>query len=295
MKYLNPFTDFGFKKLFGDEANKDILIDFLNTLLHDEQSTIVDLTFIKNEQLGDQELDRRAIFDLYCENERGEKFIVELQKTKQNFFKDRSVYYSTFPIREQAKKGEWNYQLEAVYTIGILDFVFNEDKDDPDKLLYKIKLTDVETQKIFYDKLTFVYLEMPKFTKSIDELENHFERWLYVIRNISMLEAYPEKLQEKIFKKFFKVAEIGQLNQEARADYDRSLKYYWDMNNTIDSAKNDAFVEGRKASMQEGRQEGIRESAIATADRLRQMQLPIEQIATATNLSIYELEQLFNH
>ena len=290
MKYLNPFTDFGFKKLFGDESNKDILMDFLNTLLQDEQSTIVNLTFIKNEQLGDQELDRRAIFDLYCENEQGEKFIVELQKTKQNFFKDRSVYYSTFPIREQAKKGEWNYQLEAVYTIGILDFVFDEDKDDPDKLLYKIKLTDVETQKIFYDKLTFVYLEMPKFTKSIDELENHFDRWLYVIRNLSRLESYPEQLQEKIFKKFFEVAEIGQLNQEARDAYDRSLKYYWDMNNTIDSVKNDAYKEGRKA----GKQEGIRENAIATAHKLKQMNLPIPQIAATTNLTLDELAVLFN-
>src|SRR3989339_1777886 len=99
--YVNPFTDFGFKKLFGEEVNKDLLIDFLNNLLLGEQQ-IKDLTYLKNEHLSSSDTERKAIFDLYCENERGEKFIVELQKAKQNFFKDRSVYYSTFPIQEQA-------------------------------------------------------------------------------------------------------------------------------------------------------------------------------------------------
>ena len=93
-KYINPFTDFGFKKLFGEDPNKDLLLDFLNVLLKDEQGEIVDLTFLKSEHLGSTELDRKAISDLYCENTKGEKFIVELQKTKQNIFKDRTVYYS---------------------------------------------------------------------------------------------------------------------------------------------------------------------------------------------------------
>ncbi len=125
-KYLNPFTDYGFKKLFGEPVNKNLLLDFLNELLREEQGEITDLTYLKNEHLGSSEVDRKAIFDLYCENERGEKFIVELQKTKQNFFKDRSLYYATFPIQEQAERGDWNYQLKAVYTVAILDFVFDQ-------------------------------------------------------------------------------------------------------------------------------------------------------------------------
>ena len=174
-KYINPFTDYGFKKLFGEELNKDLLLDFLNELLKDEQGEILNLTYLKTEQLGTTEIDRKAIFDLYCENEKGEKFIVELQKTKQNFFKDRSVYYSTFPIRDQAKRADWNYELKAVYTIGILDFIFDADKDEPNKFRYDVKLIDKDTQKVFYDKLTFIYLEMPKFNKSEDELETRFD------------------------------------------------------------------------------------------------------------------------
>ena len=124
-KYINPFTDYGFKKLFGEEPNKDLLLDFLNELLKEEQGEIVSINYIKSEQLGDTSIDRKAIFDLYCQNEKGEKFIVELQKTKQKFFKDRTVYYSTFPIRDQAQLANWNYELKAVYTIAILDFVFD--------------------------------------------------------------------------------------------------------------------------------------------------------------------------
>ncbi len=112
-KYINPFTDYGFKRLFGEEPNKNLLLDFLNELLKDEQGTITDLTYLKSGQLGMSGTERKAIFDLYCTNERGERFIVELQKTKQKFFKDRMIYYATFPIQEQAKKGStWGFKLE---------------------------------------------------------------------------------------------------------------------------------------------------------------------------------------
>ncbi|HSI90949.1 MAG TPA: Rpn family recombination-promoting nuclease/putative transposase, partial [Adhaeribacter sp.] len=228
-KYINPFTDFGFKKLFGEEPNKELLLDFLNVLLKEEQGEIIDLTYLKSEHLGTGELDRKAIFDLYCENEKGEKFIVELQKTKQNFFKDRTVYYSTFPIREQAKRADWNYELKAVYTIAILDFVFDEDKHDPAKLRYDIKLTDTETKAVFYDKLTFIYLEMPKFNKTVEELESRFDKWLYVLRNLNRLDKVPEKLRERVFEKLFETAEIARFTPDQIRSYEDSLKYYRDL------------------------------------------------------------------
>ncbi|SFC95879.1 conserved hypothetical protein (putative transposase or invertase) [Flexibacter flexilis DSM 6793] len=165
-KYINPYTDFGFKKLFGEEASKPLLIDFLNALLP-EQNQIVELTFKNAEQQGITDLDRKAIYDIYCENDKGEKFIVELQKAKQNYFKDRTVYYSTFPIQEQAEKGDWNYKLNAVYCIGILDFKFNDYATEAEKteVLHTIKLKN-QHGKVFYDKLTYIYLEMPNFLKS---------------------------------------------------------------------------------------------------------------------------------
>lgn len=283
-KYINPFTDYGFKKLFGEEPNKDLLLDFLNVLLKEEQGEIKALTYLKSEHLGTGELDRKAIFDLYCENERGEKFIVELQKTKQNFFKDRTVYYSTFPIREQAKRADWNYELKAVYTIAILDFVFDEDKHDHSKFRYDIKLTDTETKEIFYDKLTFIYLEMPKFNKTIDELETRFDKWLYVIRNLNRLDKVPEKLRERVFEKLFETAEIARFTPDQIRSYEDSLKYYRDMKNSLDTAREEGLLEGIE--------KGIEKGKIDVAKSALKLGLSVDDIIKLTGLSKQAIERI---
>ena len=102
-RYANFYTDFAFKKLFGTEANKDLLVSFLNSLL-DGKEKITDLTYLNSENLGSTEYDRKAVFDVYCENEKGEKFLIEMQKAEQQFFKDRSVFYSTFLIRTRQRR-----------------------------------------------------------------------------------------------------------------------------------------------------------------------------------------------
>lgn len=201
-RYINPYTDFGFKKLFGTEMNKDLLISFLNALFNGHE-VVRDVTYLNSEHFGENYLDRKAIFDVYCENEQGEKFIVEMQKAEQNYFKDRSVYYATFPIREQAKRGEWDFQLKAVYTVGILNFVFPDDEYSPDCYHHEVKLMDTADKHVFYDKLTFVYLEMPKFNKQEDELVTMFDKWLFVLRNLSRLMERPAALQEKDFYETF--------------------------------------------------------------------------------------------
>lgn len=277
-KYINPFTDFGFKKLFGEEPNKDLLLDFLNELLKEKEGIIVDLTYLKNEQLGVGETDRKAIFDLYCENERGEKFIVELQKTKQQFFKDRALYYSTFPIREQAKSSDWNFELKAIYTVAILDFVFEEDKTDKDKLIYEVQLVDIKTCKVFYHKLTFFYIEMPKFNKTVNELDTRFDKWLYVLKNLNRLDSIPEKFQEKIFEKLFKVAEIAKFTKEEALSYEDSLKYYRDLKNSLDTAKEEGREEREKEIILNGINEG----------------LSIEILMKLTNLTAIQIEKIKN-
>ncbi len=313
------FTDFGFKRLFGSEPHKELLIDFLNELLRDYEKPIRTLTFKKSEYLGGTELDRRAIFDLYCESEDGSKFIVELQKASQKFFKDRSVFYSTFPIQEQAARGEWNYQLQHVYTVGILNFVFDEDKDDPDKFIYHVKLSDIHTNRIFYDKLTYVYLEMPKFQKKEAELETRFDKWLYAIKNISELDTIPESLKEEIFERFFELAEIAQLSGNDLDAYEKSLKYLRDMHNVIHTAEDKGWHKGLEhgraeglakglakgmekglakgmekglaKGMEKGMAEGEKNKAIAIARNLLDL-LPPETIAAKTGLTVAEIKAL---
>lgn len=284
-KYINPFTDYGFKRLFGEELNKDLLLDFLNELLREESGEIVELTYMKSEVLGHTGLDRKAVFDLYCTNEKGEKFIVELQKTKQKFFKDRTLYYSTFPIREQAVKGtEWNFELKKVYLIAILDFVFDEDKNQPDKYQYKVKLSDIETNKVFYDKLTFIYLAMPRFNKSVDELENRFEKWMFVLKNLHKLDRVPDKLRETIFLKLFEKAEIANFNKDEYMQYEESLKFYRDLKNSLDTAREEAREEGLK--------EGELRKQLEIAKKLRKLGMSIVEIENITGLSKGEIEKL---
>jgi predicted transposase/invertase (TIGR01784 family) len=202
------------------------------------------------------------------------------------------VYYSTFPITEQAKKGEWDYQLKAVYMIAILDFVFDADEVEEDKYRYDVKLTDIDTGKVFYDKLKFIYLEMPKFRKGVEDLSSRFEKWMYVLRHLSTLERIPEALQEKIFQKLFSVAELAKLTPEQAQSYRDSLKYYQDIKNSIDTATEKGREEGKKEGREEGIQQGIKTRNLEIAKNMLAHQIDMASIAAVTGLSMEEIEQL---
>lgn len=288
-KYINPFTDFGFKKLFGTELNKDLLIDFLNEVILPEQKRIADLEYRSNEKVGQTEADRKAIFDLYCQSASGERFIVEMQKAKQNYFKDRSVFYSSFPIQEQAQSGNWDYKLAPIYTVGILDFTFSDDetteeiRKDPLEVRHEVKLKN-QNGKVFYDKLTYIYLEMPNFTKTEEELETHYDKWLFVLKHLSNLQDRPAKLQERIFKKLFEAAEIAKFTPEEKEQYEESLKTYRDLKNVIDTAFFEGQIEGEIKGRLEGQIQGkiegkIEEKKANIAKALKRGKLSVEEIA----------------
>ena len=275
-KYLNPFTDFGFKKIFGEEASKPLLLDFLNALLP-ISGKIVELTFKNNEQLGQTDLDRKAIYDIYCENENGEKFIVELQKAKQNYFKERAIFYATFPIREQAEKGEWNYNLKAVYCIGILDFTFDDYETEPEKteVVHTIKLKN-QNGKIFYDKLTFIYLEMPNFKRKETELETRLDKWLFFIKNLEDFQTIPTIIADEVFNQAFEKAELAKFGQKDLYDYEMNLKIYRDYKNTVNTAFDEGKLEGK----------------LETAKSLKKLGVSIKTIIEATGLTKLEIERL---
>ena len=255
-KYLNPFTDFGFKKLFGEEPHKAVLINFLNTLLP-EKHQIQDLQYTHTERLGLTEFDRRAIFDLSCISPAGERFVVELQKAKHNFFKDRTVYYATFPIQEQAQRGEWDYNLSAVYTVGILDFVFDEDRNN-NEVLHVVQLKNQYGQ-LFYDKLTFIYLSLPHFKKTLEELETLQDKWLYVFKHLQDLQEIPAVLNEGVFPELFETAQLACFNPIERDSYFESLKNYRDWKGVMETAKGEALQTGIGIGIQKGIEQGKQE------------------------------------
>lgn len=275
-RYVNFYTDFAFKKLFGTEINKDLLISFLNALLQGREE-IKEITYLNTEHLGTQEYDRRAVFDVYCTNEKGEYFLVEMQKGEQQFFKDRSLYYSAFAIREQAPRGEWDYGLKGIYTIGILNFcIFDDDAD----YRHEVKLMDVVTKEVFYDKLTFIYLEMPKFTKTAGELETLFDKWLFVIKNLATLMERPAILQEKVFAHLFEAAEIAKFDKVERREYEESLKNYRDWFSVMKTARD------------KGREEGANEKALDIARQMKRSGVPLEMIVQYTGLGEEQIREL---
>jgi predicted transposase/invertase (TIGR01784 family) len=272
-KYINPFTDFGFKKIFGEEENKDLLVDFIQTLMP-EKSNITTINYLKTEKLGRANTERKAIFDLYCENDKGEKFIVELQRAEQDYFKERSIYYSTFAIQEQAKKGKWDYNWQGVYTIAIMDFSFTHSLHKNVKT--QVVLYDEENGMVFTNKLKYIYLEMDKFKKSIEELATYYDKWLFILKNLHLLDEIPPELREKSFQKLFNVAEIAKYNPKDRQTYENSLKYYRDMENSLDLQ----YKMGQK------------EKGIEIAKKAIQKGFDNDTIIDLTGLSIEQIEAL---
>ena len=311
-RYINPYTDFGFKKLFGTEMNKDLLISFLNSLFSGKKSEIEDVQYLNAEHLGDGYGDRRAVFDVYCKTADGGRFIVEMQKAEQEYFKDRSLYYSTFAIREQATKGkQWDYHLEDVYTVGVLNFTFPDEEYPADSYRHEVMLKDVADDHVFYDKLTFVYLEMPKFNKREDELETMFDKWMFVLRNLSRLLDRPKALQDRVFKKLFEQAEIAGYTPVERREYEASVKDYWDYYSTMKTATKKGHAEGLAEGMEKGMEEGLvkgraegraegreeeRKKAEAerreSARKLRDSGVPVALIASSLGLSEQQIIEL---
>ncbi len=309
-RYINFYTDFAFKKIFGTEANKDLLISFLNGLfdLNDDEA-IEDVTYLNSEQLGENAFDRRAIYDVYCRTSKGDRFIVEMQKAQQDNFRDRALYYSSFTVREQGVKGSksrpWDYRLAPVYVVGVLNFTMED--SNPNRYITHVKLKD-DDNKCFSENLNFVFLEMTKFNKNEHELENFCDKWLFVIKNLYKLDSRPAALTEDIFHKLFDVAEIASFSADERSVYEESLKNLWDLNNCLETAerkgKEVGLAEGEAIGLKKGEAIGLEKGEaigfekgafkknIENAKKMKSKGISLHDIAEITGLSIEEIEKL---
>ncbi len=240
MVYISPLTDYGFKRLFGTENHKEFLISFLNTLMPDYQQ-IEDLEYADSFQNDRNQDERAVIFDLHCKGKDGEVFIIEMQRSVQRNIMNRLVYYSTYPVREMSEKGPWNYGLLPIYSIGILNFIL---KPSSDKIVLHHSIRDNEYD-VSVENLNYITVELPKFKKgNPDDLENDFERWLYVLRYIAWLDDRPAALQERIWKKFFENAKIARLAPQDRKYYEHSLKVFRDNFSVMEFAEERGFLKG---------------------------------------------------
>ncbi len=300
-RYIDPMVDWSFKRLFGSEVNKDILIEFLKVIFPEHE--IEDITYIPAEQLGIMEDDRKAVFDVICRTKEGKGFLVEMQYAPQEHFFERALYYTSFPIMKQGKKAqrdeeagirnEWNYELDGVYFLGVLNFRYEDD----DLIEHRYLLREATTGKTMTDKLKFVFVEVEKFNKSEDELTTDFDKWLFILKNLSKLLERPAALRDKIFSRLFDVAEYASLDNIDKQNYVKAMTTARDTHNQIEYAKKTGLEEGLVKGFEKGRAEGLEEGLEKGREDAKQLiainflklGTPSEVVAKATGLSLEEV------
>ena len=253
-KYIDPTSDFGFKKLFGDEVNKDLLIDFLNSILPDEYQ-IEDLTFNKNDHQFDSEEARRVIFDIYCKAKSGEFFIIEMQKAYQDYFMNRAIFYTSTSITKQGVKGKkWKYDLKTVFFIGILDFNYDEDLSywKKRKLLRTFEIRDEQGVSLS-NILQYKFLQLPFFEKKPHQLRTRFDKWCFFLKNLENLNHIPNIFKEPIFMKALSTAEIDNMEPLEYVAYLAAMNAEMDYELAMEA--NAARAE--KRGMEKGIEKGI--------------------------------------
>jgi predicted transposase/invertase (TIGR01784 family) len=281
--FLNPLTDFGFKKVFLD---KKLLIAFLNDVM---ALSIVDINYLPAEQLGDVKKERRAIFDLYCITENKEHFIVEMQKGRQRYFSDRALFYVSYPIRSQAPRGEeWNYKLNPVYLLSILDLILFDDKESENDVIDKVYLMRERAKTRFSEKLNFVFIELPKFSKKLDELETNTDRWLYCLKHLSEMETRPPQITGEAFERLFELAKIEKLTSKEMKAYKESILAYSDVRDIVEYARDENLAKGRA----EGRAEGKWEETVQVIMNGHEAGFSLEAIALYTKLTVEEVSEI---
>ena len=283
-KYIDPLVDVAFKKIFGSEPNKDLLISFLNELFRGRKQ-ITDLVYNKNEHPGDNDEIGGAIFDLLCTGHDGENFLIEVQRSSQTNLKQRMLYYAGRLVSDMAPKGkrkEWNYAISEVYVIVLMDgFTFPDSSKE--RYLHDICLCNRENGEVFYEDLGFIYIELLNFVKEEAELKTDLDWWLYLLKNLSKMDKIPLFLRKPIFEKFFNVSEYCNLTREEKAMYDVELKRKWDRANILAHAREQGLAEGKAEGEAKGKAEG---KAEVVHNLLEAKRFSVEEIAKYANVPV---------
>ncbi|MFC6100293.1 Rpn family recombination-promoting nuclease/putative transposase [Olivibacter domesticus] len=279
-KFIDPLSDWGFRHYFDSEPNKEILIEFLNDLFEGEKH-IETLERGPTEHDGDSEEDKRVIFDLHCRGSNGEYFIIEMQRIRQEYFKDRALYYTSRLIQRQLPKGKAfnSYQLPEVFLIAFLEF--RMDQLQQINYFHDIALCNKSTGEVFYKKFGFKFIELPNFVKEGDELESERDKWFYLLKHMSKMNKIPKFLDKRVFKLIFKIGEVSKLKKEERMAYEASLKAKWDTQNAFDYAiKKTQEEEQAKAEAEKLKSaHSLKELGVLTNQQIaKSLKLPLEVV-----------------
>ena len=284
--YADLLNDDVFKLVFGQESTKDVMIEFLNRVI--SERTIVDVEYMDKE-MHPEEIDKKgSVYDLLCKTDDGTRVIVELQKRKQDWYAERTLYYSMHQILKQVDAGDSNYNLWPVYIISILDFTMEQNKDISDvKTVYR--LLEESNHRILTDRVTYIFIELPKFLKSAEDLDGDvLEGMYFCLKNMTTINYRPLVLTHGVFDKIFRLTEFLKMDEETRKRIKKSMTTERDLKNQFAYARKEGFAVGREEGRAEGREEGRAE----VAKRMLAHGMEIEQIAEITQLSIDKIKSL---
>ena len=273
-KYADLLNDEVFKLVFGRESTKDVMIEFLNQVILDRK--IVDLEFIDKEMHPIERDAKGTVYDMFCKTDDGSRIIVEVQRRKQPFYPERALYYSTFQIQRQVEAGAEYYDFLPVYVVSILDFKMDDDPD-ANAVRTAYRLYEEASHKLLTDRVTFIFIELPKFTKTVEELDgNILEGMYFCFKNMTELERRPEVLDHQIFTKIFDVTELYNMDQDTRDKVLENMTTERDLRNQMTYAREEGHVEERAKN----------------AKNLRDLGVDPEIIAKATGLTVEEIHNL---
>ena len=300
MIFFDPLSDFGFKRIFASENNKDLLIDFLNASISDEVGVITDISFLQTEQFGERPEEKRVIFDIYCENQNGDRFIIEMQRARQPFFADRIISYVSRVVSREMEKGESDYAIPSVYSFNLLDYNAPEFRGNS-RYFHKVMLKD-EANKIFSDKTSYFFVELCKFAAVKDKTPDNapMRRWLELLTSIGGSTNRDYGAEEQgVFRKFIEECRIAKLTNMERKEYKKSVLEYKDVQGAIICAREDGveegFEKGLEQGVEKGRMEGLNEGKRQLVQNMLTEGIDLETIARISGLNHEEIIGMQQH
>ena len=307
--YINPMTDFGFKKIFGDA---EIMKAFLNDVIQ-PVSPIEKVTFLDKEMLPEKDDQRGVLYDLLCKTEDESEFLVEMQNAPQEKFSDRVIFYLSRSISQQGYRGKlrnhkWDYELRPVYGVFLLNF--HLERRNPQKLRTLHVTVDEDNHRIFSDKLSAYMIELPCIKgKKEEDCETNIERWMYNLYNMKT-STKPLAFQDimPVFKTVASQAEFNNMSESEQNRYMRLLDIYRTNLSALNYSRKEGREEGREEGLQEGmekgRAEGLQEGMVKgktegkleerynNAKALKENGVPVAIISVSLGLSVEEVEKL---
>ena len=293
---IGPFLDISddiiFKRVFGRRANKGVLITLLNRMLPDIR--VSDLEYLSPETTGFSRENRNSRMDLRCRLDTGHEVIIEVQVRDQHDFKDRAVYYATLPILEEVEAGAELYHLTPRYVVAFIHFAL-EHEDDPhwlDEYRSFYSLREKTTGEKLSEAINIVFVELGRFKKSLQSIDNDLERWYFCLKEMGRLESRPEEFSTQEMRDLFETVQIESLSKAEKKDYARYMTTERDIRNQWNFAMEKATAEGLEKGLAQGREEGKEEERVNAARNLKALGVSVEIISKATGLSLEQIKAL---